>query len=56
MTKDGELKFIAIIPVETLKRRVKYLLENNRARIIMGGDNNASEIILMPLSEIIGNK
>ena len=56
MTKDGVIKFIAIIPVDTLKRRVKYLLENNRARIIMGGDNSASEIILMPLSEIIGNK
>ena len=56
MTKDGVIKFIAIIPVDTLKRRVKHLLENNRARIIMGGDNSASEIILMPLSEIIGNK
>ena len=56
MTKDGEIKFIVILPVITLKRRVKHLLNTNQANIISGGENNASELILIPLSKIIGNK
>ena len=56
MTKDGEIKFIVILPVITLKRRVKHLLKTNQANIISGGENNASELILIPLSKIIGNK
>ena len=56
MTKDDEIKFIVILPVITLKRRVKHLLKTNQANIISGGENNASELILIPLSKIIGNK
>ena len=56
LTKDGDIKFIAIFPVDTLKRRVKHLMRQGRARIILGGDNESSEMVLVPLNEIIGNK
>ena len=56
MTKDGDIKFIVILPVTTLKRRVKHLLGGSRARIIKGGDNNASEMVLIPLAEVMGNR
>ena len=56
MTKGDEIKFIVILPVITLKRRVKHLLKTNQANIISGGENNASELILIPLSKVIGNK
>ena len=56
MTKDGDIKFIVILPVATLKRRVKHLLRTKQANIISGGENNASELILIPLSKVIGNK
>ena len=56
MTKDGDIKFIAILPVETLKRRVAHLRKNDRARVVRGGDNGSSELVLISLDEIIGNK
>mgnify|MGYP006135954575 FL=1 len=56
MTKDGDIKFIVILPVITLKRRVKHLLNTKQANIIRGGENDASELILIPLSKVIGNK
>ena len=56
MTKDGDIKFMVIFPVDTLKRRVKYLLFKKRAKIVMGGDNNQSALILVPLKYIIGGK
>ena len=56
MTVEGEIKFVAIFPVNTLKRRVKHLLENSRAKITKGGDNDQSEIVLLPLTEMMGNK
>jgi hypothetical protein len=56
MTVEGEIKFVAILPVSTLKRRVKHLLEHGRAKITRGGDNDQSEIVLLPLTEIMGNK
>lgn len=54
MTKDGVIKFILLFPVETLKKRVKYLLKNKKAKIVMGGDDNQSALILIPLKHIVG--
>ena len=56
MTKDGDIKFMVIIPVETLKNRARHLLRSGRARKVRGGDSNESEIVLISLDEIIGNK
>tara|TARA_R100000149_G_scaffold52693_1_gene22613 strand:+ start:116 stop:496 length:381 start_codon:yes stop_codon:yes gene_type:complete len=54
MTEDEVIKFILLFPVSVLKRRVKYLLKNKKAKIVMGGDNNQSALILIPLKHIIG--
>ena len=54
MTKDSVIKFILLFPVETLKKRVKYLLKNKKAKIVMGGDDNQSALILIPLKHIVG--
>ena len=54
MTKDDVIKFILLFPVDALKKRVKYLLKNKKAKIVMGGDNNQSALILIPLKHIIG--
>ena len=56
MTKDDDMKFMLIFPVKTLKNRVKYLLKNKKAKIVMGGDNGNSELILISLNHIVGNK
>ena len=54
MTKDDVIKFILLFPVDTLKKRVKYLLKNKKAKIVMGGDDNQSALILIPLKHIVG--
>ena len=54
MTKDDVIKFILLFPVDALKKRVKYLLKNKKAKIVMGGDDNQSALILIPLKYIIG--
>jgi hypothetical protein len=54
MTKDGSMKFILLFPVEVLRKRVKYLFKNNKAKKIMGGDNNQSELVLISLNEVVG--
>lgn len=56
MTKGGEIKFMVILPVPTLKRRVKHLLKGGLAKIVNGGDNRASELILVPMGSLIGNR
>ena len=54
MTKNGDIKFILLFPVEVLRKRVKYLLKHKKAKIVMGGDDNQSALILIPLKYIIG--
>ncbi len=41
-----------IINVKKLKERIKKLKEKDKIRIVMGGDNNLSQLVLVPLKEI----
>ena len=41
-----------IINVTKLKERIKKLKEEDKIRIVMGGDNNLSQLVLVPLKEI----
>ena len=40
---------------ENLSELIKHLVEENKAMITMGGDNNASELVLIPIKEIHGS-
>ena len=55
LTLKGEIKSIILIPVKVLKRRLKSLVKENKAKIIMGGDDMASELVLVPIKEIHGS-
>ena len=48
----GYIKSVILIPVEELKIVVKELLEKKEARIVMGGDDNMSQMVLIPLEKI----
>lgn len=41
-----------VLKVSQLKERVKYLLNKKYARIVMGGDDNMSQLILVPIKYI----
>ena len=51
----GYIKSVILLPVEELKRITKVLLGGKDARIVMGGDDNESEIILIPIKKIWEN-
>lgn len=48
----GYIKSVILLPVEELKRVVKELLEKKEARLVMGGDDNESQLVLIPLKKI----
>ena len=53
-TIDGEMKFVIIFKVEKLKKYIKKLLSMKLARIVDGGDDHKSEIVLIPVKYIVG--
>ena len=48
----GEIIGVILLPIDTLKKIVKNSVKRRRGKIVMGGDNNASEIALIPLEDI----
>ena len=54
LTLKGEIESIILIPVKVLKRRIKRLVKENKAIIVMGGDDMSSELVLVPIKEVHG--
>lgn len=48
----GDIVSVILLPVDTLKKIVKNSVKRRRGKIVMGGDNNASEIALIPLEDL----
>ena len=48
----GDIKSIILLPVKELKKKVKHSVQHGQGRIVMGGDDNASELALIPIKEI----
>ena len=51
----GNIKSVILIPVPKLKKLVKKLVTEGKAKLTMGGDNNESQLALVPLKEIHDN-
>ena len=41
-----------IMPVKQLKARIKELHESGEARLVMGGDDDASQMVLLPINKL----
>ena len=41
-----------IMPVKQLKARIKELHENDEARLVMGGDDSESQMVLLPINKL----
>ena len=52
-TVDGDVKFMLMFRVDNLRKAVKYLYINELAPKINGGDDNTSELILVPISTLL---
>ena len=55
LTYRGNIESVILMKVSKLKKRVKELVSENKAKIVMGGDDMASEIVLVPIKEIHGS-
>ncbi len=52
LTIKGNIVGIYMVPVKKLKKIVKKSVEFGRGRVVMGGDNDTSEIALIPLEDL----
>ena len=41
-----------VMPVKQLKSRIKELHESGEARLVMGGDDDASQMVLLPIKKL----
>ena len=41
-----------IFPVEDLRKKIKKRQENGKLKLIMGGDDNAAQLALLPIKEL----
>ena len=41
-----------IMPVKQLKARIKELHDNGEAKLVMGGDDDASQMVLIPINSL----
>tara|TARA_R110002020_G_scaffold90061_1_gene219544 strand:+ start:253 stop:660 length:408 start_codon:yes stop_codon:yes gene_type:complete len=54
LSYKGKKESIILIPVKELKKRVKKLVKLGKATLTVGGDDDTSEIVLVPIKEIHG--
>ena len=54
LSVNNNIESVILIPVDKLKRRVKQLVEDGRGKIVMGGDDNSSELALIQIKDIHG--
>ena len=52
LSYKGDIKAVLLFPVEELRRIVRELTDSKEARIVMGGDDSASQMVLVPLEKL----
>ena len=50
----GKVEGGFIFDVQILRDKIKRLIKEKKAKIIMGGDFNASQMVLLPIKELFG--
>lgn len=54
LTIDRKVKGMICLPVTELKNICKAMMKNKIARKVMGGDDDKSEMLLIPIKELTG--
>ena len=52
LSYDGKIEGGFIFNVDDLKKKIKKLLAEKKAKMVMGGDFNMSQMILLPIKEL----
>ena len=52
LSYKGKIEGGFIFDVEELKKKIKILLKNGKAKMVMGGDFNMSQMALLPITEL----
>ena len=52
-TIDSDVKFMLMFRVDKLRKAVKYMYLNDLAHMVKGGDDNTSDLILVPITTLI---
>ena len=52
LTTDGDIEGVLMFPIKKLKEIVKRSVFNGDGKMVMGGDENTSEIALIPLKDL----
>tara|TARA_Y100000034_G_C6778997_1_gene347990 strand:- start:82 stop:462 length:381 start_codon:yes stop_codon:yes gene_type:complete len=52
-TIDGDMKYMLALQVSKLRKIIKYMFINDLARIIKGGDDDESQMVLAPIRLLI---
>ena len=52
-TIDGDIKYMLALQVSKLRKIIKYMFINDLARIIKGGDDDESQMVLAPIRLLI---
>ena len=53
LTFKGEIVTVLMFPVPKLKKLVKSIVMEGNGKMVMGGDDDASEIALIPLKDLM---
>jgi len=54
LSEKGKVKGMICLPVEELKNICRAMIKNGTAKKVMGGDDNESEMLLLPIKELAG--
>ena len=52
LSNDNDIETALMFKVEKLKKKIKQMVMLGMARIVIGGDNDNSEIVLLPIDKI----
>ena len=52
LSNDNDIETALMFKVEKLKKKIKQMVMLGMAKVVIGGDNNNSEIVLLPIDKI----
>ena len=52
LSYNGKIEGGFIFAVDELKKKIKRLLEEKKAKLVMGGDFDSSQMVLLPIKEL----
>lgn len=52
LSNDNDIETALMFKVEKLKKKIKQMVKLGMAKVVIGGDNDNSEIVLLPIDKI----